>query len=119
MPNGNAHLLVGAGLGFAGYLVYCRFSDRKFDLAEALLATGACALGSVSPDVLEPAVHSWHRGVCHSATAGGAAARVAWTPWAGGSNSDLATLLLSFFALGYLSHLVMDGCTPRGIPLLR
>jgi inner membrane protein len=119
VPNGNTHLLVGAGLGFAGYLVYCQAFDRKFELGEALLAAGACVLGSVSPDILEPAVHPWHRGPCHSMTAGSGAARLAWTPWTGDSNFDLATLLLGFFALGYLSHLMMDACTPRGVPLLR
>src|ERR1051325_7292450 len=108
MPNGNTHVLVGAGLGFAGYLVYCQVSGRQFDLGEALLATGACVLGSISPDILEPAVHPWHRGVCHSVTAGGAAAQLAWTPWAPHSSFDLATLVYGFFALGYASHVMMD-----------
>ncbi len=119
MPSGKTHLLVGAGLGFAGYLIYCRVSNREFVFGEALLATGTCALGSVSPDVLEPAVHSWHRGPCHSVTVGGAAARLAWAPWTVGGGPDLGTLLLGFFALGYLSHLAMDACTPRSVPLLK
>jgi membrane-bound metal-dependent hydrolase YbcI (DUF457 family) len=119
MPNGKTHLLVGAGLGFAGYLIYCRVSNRQFTLGEALLATGACVVGSASPDLLEPAVHSWHRGPCHSVAAGGAAAHLAWTPWIGDGSPDLGTLLVSFFALGYLSHLAMDACTPRSVPLLK
>jgi membrane-bound metal-dependent hydrolase YbcI (DUF457 family) len=118
MPNAKEHALVGAGMGFIGYALYCRFADREFKVSEALLATGACALGSLSPDGLEPAVHSWHRGTCHSVAMGGVAARIASGPWVLGANPDLGTLLLSFFALGYLSHLAMDACTPRCLPLL-
>jgi len=119
MPNGKTHLLVGAGLGFTAYVVCCRFSNRPFTLSEALLATGSCVLGSVAPDFLEPAIHSWHRGACHSIAAGGAIGRLGWVPWAGGANPELGGLLASFFALGYLSHLFMDASTPRSVPLLK
>lgn len=117
MPNAKQHALIGAGMGLVGYALYCHWSDRQFNLGEAVLATGVCVLGSMCPDGLEPAIHSWHRGVGHSVAAGALSANAAASLFAA-QPASFESLLLSFFALGYLSHLVADGCTPRGLPLL-
>ncbi len=109
--------MVGLGVGIVGYALYCHFSDHEFNLGEAALATGACFLGSLCPDVLEPALHSWHRGPCHSLAAGGVAGHVATVPLLGAMTPGFEAVLISFFALGYLSHLVMDAGTPRCLPL--
>lgn len=117
MPNAKQHALIGVGVGLAGYALYCRCSNRQFDLGEAVLATGVCVLGSMCPDGLEPAIHSWHRGIGHSVAAGGLSANAAAPLFVGG-DASFESLLLCFFALGYLSHLAADGCTPRSLPLL-
>ena len=117
MPNAKQHALVGLAVGITGYALYCHLADRQFNLGEAALATGACVLGSLCPDALEPAIHSWHRGPCHSVAVGGAAGHVAATPLLGSEPPALEVLLVSFFALGYLSHLAMDARTPRCLPL--
>lgn len=105
-------------------------------------------LGGILPDVLEPGTSSYHRNFAHSfALAGGSlryarmAERQAWcrsqaalcdsqaralqvgsrerSQWelAAWSWRILAGALVGFGA-GYLSHLVLDGGTPRGIPLI-
>ena len=117
MPNAKQHALIGAGVGLVGYALYCHCSNRQFNLGEAVLATGVCVLGSVCPDGLEPAIHSWHRGVGHSVAAGGLSASSV-LPLFAARDASFESLLFRFFALGYLSHLVADGCTPRSLPLL-
>jgi membrane-bound metal-dependent hydrolase YbcI (DUF457 family) len=116
VPNAKQHAMVGLGVGIVGYALYCHFSHRDFNLGEAALATGACVLGSLCPDVLEPAVHSWHRGPCHSVAVGGVSGHVATKPLFATQPPTLEAVLLSFFALGYLSHLVLDARTPRCLP---
>ncbi len=71
MPDGRTHKLVGltAGIWYAAY-------QAKEQTAENWLlevAGGALGgyLGGILPDVLEPAISSWHRDVAHSVAAGG------------------------------------------------
>jgi hypothetical protein len=71
MPDGKTHKLVGAGLGavYAGYLAKEeRGSDYWAEIAGGALGG---LVGGMLPDVLEPAVSSWHRGPAHSYAAGG------------------------------------------------
>jgi membrane-bound metal-dependent hydrolase YbcI (DUF457 family) len=117
MPNAKQHALVGLGVGIVGYALYCHFSDHELNLGEAVLATGACFLGSICPDALEPALHSWHRGPCHSVALGGVAGRFALLPLLASQPPAFEALLIGFFALGYISHLAMDAQTPRCLPL--
>jgi len=70
MPNAKEHIVFAAGIGFAGYALYCACFDRQFKFGEALLATGSCVLGSLGPDGFEPALHPCHRSVAHSVAAG-------------------------------------------------
>jgi hypothetical protein len=71
MSDGKTHRLVGAGTGavFAGF----RAKEQKDHHWLAEVAGGALGgyVGGLLPDVLEPAISSWHRDVAHSYTAGG------------------------------------------------
>ena len=102
----------------AAYGVYCHYRQQEFKLVDALCSAAIVVVGSIAPDVLEPAVHPNHRSIFHS-IAGGAAivhgARGAW------GNSDLSSDLKSVLALaaiGYVLHLLADAATPRGLPLV-
>jgi hypothetical protein len=72
MSDGKTHRLVGAGTGavFAGF----RAKQQKNHHWWAEVAGGALGgyIGGQLPDLLEPAISSWHRDVAHSCTAGGA-----------------------------------------------
>ena len=118
MPNGKTHVLVAAGVGIAGYSLYCAFYQRKFDFGEALGATGACILGGIAPDGLEPAFCPWHRSLGHSVSVGAVSAGTIARTWNASGTGPGPNFLLLFFALGYLTHLVLDAGTPRGLPLL-
>jgi hypothetical protein len=71
MPDGRTHKLVGAGSGavYAGY----RAKDESDSHWWIEVAGGAFGgyLGGMCPDVLEPAISSWHRGTAHSCATGG------------------------------------------------
>jgi len=118
MPNAKEHMVFAAGVGSVGYAVYCARFRREFRIGEALLATGTCVLGSLVPDGLEPALHPSHRSFGHSVSAGALSVRTMTQAWAGDDIPTGVQLLFGFFALGYVSHLVLDAGTPKGLPLL-
>ncbi len=149
MSNRRTHLIAGtgAGLSLAGYLA--RNERPSVLVAEAVGGALGGALGCLGPDIVEPAVHSWHRSVAHSyATAATIATATVqgvqrWQEYcrACATSHDeafsqsvtdgerlwhrlmaLVWRVLSGFVAGlpagYLSHLALDACTPRGIPLV-
>jgi inner membrane protein len=118
MPNAKEHVIFAAGVGLVGYAAYCAFLDRKFDIGEALLATGTCVLGSLVPDAVEPALHPCHRSVAHSVGAGALSVRTMSEAWRNTKVPADLDFLLGFLLLGYVSHLVLDARTPKGLPLL-
>jgi hypothetical protein len=72
MPDGRTHRYVGitAGAGYAAYE-----AKERTGLNFWLEVFGGAVGGEISgrlPDVLEPAISSWHRGTAHSVAAGGA-----------------------------------------------
>jgi hypothetical protein len=70
MPDCKTHRLVGAGSGavFAGYRA--KQQDDFQWWIEVLGGAVGGYLGGQLPDVLEPAISSWHRGSAHSCAAG-------------------------------------------------
>ena len=71
MPDSKTHKLVGAGSG-AVYAAY-RAKEQRVPNWWTEVAGGALGgyVGGLLPDVLEPAISSWHRDVAHSCAAGG------------------------------------------------
>jgi hypothetical protein len=71
MPDGKTHKLVGAGTG-AVYAAYRAKEETNLHWWMEV-AGGAFGgyLGGACPDVLEPAISSWHRGTAHSYATGG------------------------------------------------
>ena len=120
MSNLGTHLAIGAGSGAGTYLLMCKYYGRKPDLGEALVSTGIGMLAAAAPDVLEPAVSPNHRAFGHSLTLGAGLVRLALTQCSkeSGSWQEIEKILLAVALVSYLSRLVADGCTPRGLPLL-
>ena len=119
MANLEQHVTVGFITGVGIYIAYRQLSNTKSDLGEAIMAGLISAAGATAPDLIEPALHPHHRGVAHSLLAGGSVGKALHFVH-GGSGHFTATeqFVLSFLAVGYLSHLVLDGLTPRGLPLV-
>lgn len=72
MPGKETHKYVGAAAGVALAAFEAHGQPKNYFLIE--MAGGALGgmVGGMAPDWLEPAISSWHRGVCHSASMGGA-----------------------------------------------
>lgn len=91
--------------------------NYEFDWMELLLCCAAGAGAACLPDLLEPADSPNHRSTCHSFAA---AALVSWTISGKHINElppGVRTLLVAG-GVGYLSHLALDGMTPKCIPLI-
>jgi membrane-bound metal-dependent hydrolase YbcI (DUF457 family) len=74
--------------------------------------------GSALPDILEPAIHPNHRGIAHSAVVGSGIFIKAIKSWTTNSSQPQGaeSVILTALAVGYLSHLFLDGKTPKGLP---
>jgi len=148
VANGPVHRLAGAAAGAvaAGY----RCGDVP-GCRQVLEATGGAVggyWGGQMPDLLEPAISSWHRDVAHSWSAGALALKGmecfgAWEAscrrrslhyntlrnaatdhvsaiwyWLLEIVWQLAAGLAAGFLAGYISHVALDALTPRGLPLI-
>lgn len=117
-------------------------------LAEVIGGSLGGWLGGIMPDILEPGTSSYHRDFAHSLALAGTSVRYAqMAEWQAACRSraalcdtqarslvvassqrsqvELVALFwrvlagaLVGFGAGYISHLVLDGGTPRGIPLI-
>jgi len=115
----NTHLLLGA-LAFTAYTYPVYLLLR---IPSDLILMGLCTalLGSVMPDVFEPARTRYHRGLGHSRRAlRGAIELFGVTAILGlfqSLNPSLSpAYIVSGFFLGYAVHLLADSLTPAGLP---
>ena len=147
MPKCRTHTLAGAaaGAGLAAYHARHEVSDHQLvEIAGGVLGG---AWGGRLPDLLEPATSPCHRDLAHSClslVAAGALTLEEWRRSCRGRAEDygrrlanpeltsearllyailevvwrLAAGVLTGLQAGYASHLVLDGCTPSGLPLL-
>ncbi|MFA4877491.1 MAG: metal-dependent hydrolase [Methanoregula sp.] len=117
--NRKAHLVIGALLFLSYVYVTGFFHGTSLELF--VFGIVAVALGSLFPDIIEPATGSHHRGICHSR-------RVLKFLLILFLLSALAVLFAksspryplvfsaSCFFLGYASHLIADATTRAGLP---
>ncbi len=113
------HLAIG-GLAFVVYQAVLEHISTAIEYPW-LFGIVLAALGSVFPDVLEPAYTSNHRGIFHSR---GILRLVSVvfivTALLTAGMYPLGDLSLAYFVscflLGYVFHLLADATTPRGLP---
>jgi membrane-bound metal-dependent hydrolase YbcI (DUF457 family) len=111
-------MLISGVAGVAAYAVYCHYKQREFKLFNALGSGAIAVLGGLAPDVIEPALHPNHRSLFHSVSGGAALVRGAAGAWGSANLSDETKSVLVLFVIGYVSHLLADASTPKGLPLL-
>lgn len=120
MANAKTHIGGGAACGVVTYAAMCKYLNRPPDMGELLLCVGAAVAGGLAPDILEPAVSSHHRSIAHSVTIGLSLAHYVQKSCCRENQGwdEFPKILFACFAAGYFSHLALDLCTPRGLPLL-
>jgi membrane-bound metal-dependent hydrolase YbcI (DUF457 family) len=120
MANSGTHLMVGGMVGLSGMIFLKWVRNEKLTFWEGVGGVLVGCFGACLPDLLEPANNPQHRKALHSVAVGGAGIPFsiskiyegAWSLTQG--EKDILIVLL----LGYFSHLVLDGRTPRGLPIL-
>ena len=120
MANFKEHALASTGTAALTYLVMCHYYHREPTFGEGAVCAGIGLASGVAPDWFEPSLHPHHRQFCHSLTAGAFLLRGGATI-CGDSNqqwTEFSKIMLACAIVGYLTHLVLDGCTARGLPLL-
>jgi membrane-bound metal-dependent hydrolase YbcI (DUF457 family) len=124
MANFRAHAIAGAVAGFGITIYQLRKikeidPDAKLDIFKLFVNVGAGITGAILPDKIEPALHPNHRAFFHSMTSGGCLVYSAKEMISDPSSIDPDLKYpLCAFILGYCSHLILDGATPKGLPLL-
>lgn len=120
MPNIKQHLAISSVASGGTYYVMCRYYGRQPDLGELLVCTGVGLLAGAAPDAFEPALHPNHRALGHSLGVGAGLAKFAMTKCCkeNGDWLEFQKILVAVGIVSYLCHLIADGCTPKGLPLL-
>jgi inner membrane protein len=119
MANGAVHQLAGAVAGIG--ICLKNNGNRPEDQFDPLIAGVLGASLGKLPDWLEPAVHPNHRQFFHSVAvlttgAYGIKKLFEWNPETQGKVWLRRILLVGGAA--YISHLLLDGVTPKSLPLI-
>ena len=117
MSNLKNHMLIGSIAGLAVYGVSKCLKKEPFILNDAFAAAVIGSAFAVVPDVIEPANNPNHRSICHSLVAGTVLIEVLIRRLRS-QNLSHENELLDIIVGGYLSHLILDETTPKGLPIL-
>jgi inner membrane protein len=120
MPNLKQHLAISGVVSAGTYLAMCQYYGRKPDLGEFMICEAVGLVAGTVPDALEPAIHPNHRALCHSMALGGGLAKFALVNCCkeNGDWEEFLKILAAVATVCYVTHLVADACTPKGLPLL-
>jgi membrane-bound metal-dependent hydrolase YbcI (DUF457 family) len=110
-------------IGFLAFLAYTYLISIVHTTAGVpwIYGLAAIIIGSITPDILEPATSRNHRGLCHSK---GALTMMAFLFGVTALSSGVILFFshfpvlypASYFFLGYVFHLLADSLTPAGLP---
>lgn len=125
MANRDDHAAAGFFLGALVGLLTANPKNGAEAFAAGALGALAGVAGAGTPDVLEPAFHPNHRSTAHSLTVGAGvtyatvrAVRTGIDQPMDDVGSRLARSTAAAYGVGYASHLLLDGGTPKGLPVL-
>jgi len=112
------HMIAGSIVSAGVYLASSHALNQEPSLKGFLLSAGVGASVSILPDVLEPATSSYHRSFFHSMTFASLSGYLIHEALNNEDIDNELKLILSVMSSAYGSHLVLDGLTPRGLPIL-
>jgi hypothetical protein len=120
MPNFREHLGLSAVVSAGMYFGMCRYYGREPALGELLVCEGIGMAAGAAPDIFEPATDPNHRALGHSVALGTALTKFAIMN-CNRENADWQEFLkitAAVATVSYVVHLIADGFTPNGLPLL-
>ncbi len=119
--NGSAHKAIGAVTGITA-LAIDNQPDKQSTAHNPLIATPLATFGGMLPDLLEPASRGpHHRRFCHSVAAFCAVGYGVYKAYKWEPQTELEKCLritAIVIGAGYLSHLIADASTPKGLPII-
>lgn len=118
MSSGKTHLVVGAITGLSIALI----DNEKHGLIHnPVVAPALGAFFGKLPDVIEPAFHPNHRQFFHSTLTFSAIGLGTYKAYQWEAETGFEKILRGVMLIAgcsYLSHLVCDSTTPKGLPLI-
>jgi len=112
------HMVIGALLGFGGYLSYKYLKNEPPSLVGTLMSLLGGAFAGLLPDLLEPANSPNHRSFFHSVALLLLLTYGNFKIWQNESLDENQKIALSLISAAYSSHLVADSTTAKGLPIL-
>lgn len=118
MSDRKVHTVVGGVAGGIGYLILRDIDFEELDFLDLVAASVGGILGGIVPDFIDPPNNPNHRAFAHS-WIGGGGSNVAIFEWINSLNlHPTFKWFLRGLILGYLSHLILDSTTPKGLPII-
>lgn len=104
-------------IGIIAFLIYTGFFYSIIKIPTDLIfyGFGCVIIGSIIPDIFEPAYNWMHRGMCHSKRALKFSVTI-FVITALISLISFVFYVISCLFLGYLAHLLADSTTEVGLP---
>lgn len=119
MPSAGTHAKFGAIAGGVTYIGMCKVYEHQPNIGELAVCVVASILAAAVPDLLEPAFTPNHRGLAHSLTTLTLISGLLAQHFCADHERAEAfkKILLACLGVGYITHLLADARTPRGLPV--
>lgn len=115
MPSSDTHIIIGAGVGIGTHLLNKLFRQEPITLNGIAKAGLAGSIIGLLPDLIEPATNPNHRKFFHSAIMTGGLLLLTQNPDL--KHNPITKEAIEIAGYSYLSHLLLDSFTPKGLPL--
>lgn len=118
MPNAKTHATVGAVTGLAAWISAERNAGRSIRFEDLVIPAIAGLVSGLLADLIEPATNPNHRAFAHSLILVILIALVIFTadPYLVDEKRQRERSFLACLASAYLSHLLLDSFTAKGLP---
>ena len=115
MPSSDIHIVVGAGVGIGVHLLNKILKQEQITMNGIAKAGIVGSVIALLPDIIEPATNPNHRKFFHSLVLAGGLVAIT-------HNSEIkqdayTKEAIELAGYSYLSHLLLDSLTPKGLPL--
>lgn len=115
MPDSDTHLIIGAGVGAGIHLLNKILRKEPISWGGVVKAGVAGSVIALLPDLIEPATNPNHRKFFHSVVMTGGLLLMTQNPEL--KHEPVTKEAIEIAGYSYLSHLLLDSLTPKGLPL--